>query len=302
MDRPPAGREQRQEGLQARQALLHAALADQDVGEGALRPRVSLHDGERTFGGHLRGGIVAAQLAGEGRHGEKIRVVPVQGFETRHMRAKPRAHMLLAEHVIEELRKFRGAKIARPFGGDGLHGLDGAQVVIGVPMLQRIVERALARVHGERSACTQVSGGVRHGLAGLAIEPEGCGVEPDDRRLGPALCSLELFFLDEPTALAAGHRPCFECRRADAQAFAAAFARGSGIAAATADEIDRVLHAERLEGRGKRRHGLPIDGLPDASMLTLPDAPGVVYAVRSMAYLGCAAYRRVSMAIDGGAS
>ena len=35
----------------------------------------------------------------------------------------------------------------------------------------------------------------------------------------------ELFFLDEPTALAAGHRPCFECRRADAQAFAAAFAR-----------------------------------------------------------------------------
>ena len=36
----------------------------------------------------------------------------------------------------------------------------------------------------------------------------------------------ELFFLDEPTALAAGHRPCFECRRADAQAFAAAFARG----------------------------------------------------------------------------
>ena len=30
----------------------------------------------------------------------------------------------------------------------------------------------------------------------------------------------ELFFLDEPTVLAAGHRPCFECRRKDAEKFA----------------------------------------------------------------------------------
>ena len=35
----------------------------------------------------------------------------------------------------------------------------------------------------------------------------------------------EIFFLDEATALAAGHRPCFECRRADALAFAAAWGR-----------------------------------------------------------------------------
>src|SRR4249919_1138675 len=64
----------------------------------------------------------------------------------------------------------------------------------------------------------------------------------------------ELFFLDEPTALAAGHRPCFECRRHDAQAFAAAFGRGSGEAAPRAAAIDAVLHAERLDGRAKRRH------------------------------------------------
>jgi hypothetical protein len=38
----------------------------------------------------------------------------------------------------------------------------------------------------------------------------------------------ELFFLDEVTALAAGHRPCFECRRKDANAFAQAFAKGTG--------------------------------------------------------------------------
>lgn len=56
----------------------------------------------------------------------------------------------------------------------------------------------------------------------------------------------ELFFLDEATALAAGHRPCFECRRADARAFAAAWARASGTPPPTADAMDRALHAERL--------------------------------------------------------
>jgi len=53
----------------------------------------------------------------------------------------------------------------------------------------------------------------------------------------------ELFFLDEVTALASGHRPCFECRRADAKAFAAAFPAGDR----SADAMDRILHAERLE-------------------------------------------------------
>ena len=55
----------------------------------------------------------------------------------------------------------------------------------------------------------------------------------------------EIFFLDEATALAAGHRPCFECRRADARAFAAAWGRAAGTAPPTAPEMDRVLHAER---------------------------------------------------------
>ena len=40
----------------------------------------------------------------------------------------------------------------------------------------------------------------------------------------------EIFFLDEATALAAGHRPCFECRRGDARAFAAAWGRAAGAA------------------------------------------------------------------------
>ncbi|MEL6236627.1 MAG: hypothetical protein AAFR46_19700 [Pseudomonadota bacterium] len=56
----------------------------------------------------------------------------------------------------------------------------------------------------------------------------------------------ELFFLDEATALAAGHRPCFECRRAEARAFAAAWAAAEGCdAPPRADAMDRVLAAQR---------------------------------------------------------
>jgi len=96
----------------------------------------------------------------------------------------------------------------------------------------------------------------------------------------------ELFFLDEPTALSAGHRPCFECRRHEAQAFAAAFGRGSGLGAvARAAEMDRVLHAERLEGRGKRRHRLALDDLPDGAFLTLADEPERVFALRGASLL-----------------
>jgi hypothetical protein len=91
----------------------------------------------------------------------------------------------------------------------------------------------------------------------------------------------ELFFLDEPTALAAGHRPCFECRRADAKAFAAAFARGRvSEAVPRAPEMDRVLHAERLDGRAKHLHRMQIDDLPDGAFLTFADEPGSVFVVR----------------------
>src|SRR5690606_16396719 len=61
----------------------------------------------------------------------------------------------------------------------------------------------------------------------------------------------EIFFLDEATALAAGHRPCFECRRAEALAFAAAW----GEPAPRAGEMDAVLHAERLGPRQRVAFG-----------------------------------------------
>jgi hypothetical protein len=72
----------------------------------------------------------------------------------------------------------------------------------------------------------------------------------------------ELFFLDEATALAAGHRPCFECRRADAERFAELWAQSQGRAYGhsqgrpgreRAPAMDEALHAERLDRRGGKR-------------------------------------------------
>ena len=82
----------------------------------------------------------------------------------------------------------------------------------------------------------------------------------------------ELFFLDEATASAAGHRPCFECRCKDAQAFAALFA---GVH--KAPEMDAVLHGERLDGKAKRLHRRNLDELPDGAMIALDNA---AFAVR----------------------
>jgi hypothetical protein len=79
----------------------------------------------------------------------------------------------------------------------------------------------------------------------------------------------ELFFLDEATALAAGHRPCFFCRREDANRFRAAWEQGNGVAPVLANDIDATLHRERLSNGKKRLHALamPLKELPDGAML-----------------------------------
>jgi hypothetical protein len=79
----------------------------------------------------------------------------------------------------------------------------------------------------------------------------------------------ELFFLDEATALAAGHRPCFFCRRDDANRFRAAWETANVVGGTSARDIDAVLHRERLSERKKRLHPLtmPWQQLPDGTML-----------------------------------
>jgi hypothetical protein len=94
----------------------------------------------------------------------------------------------------------------------------------------------------------------------------------------------ELFFLDEATAFAAGHRPCFYCRRDDANRFRAAWEKGNGVANVRAPEVDQVLHQERLDGKAKRRHALPmpLEKLPDGAMVRAGEESYVIVRGRPL--------------------
>ena len=86
----------------------------------------------------------------------------------------------------------------------------------------------------------------------------------------------ELFFLDEATALAAGHRPCAECQRSRYDLFRTHWtARGRALPGA--DDLDDVLHAERLDGRAKRTYGERLARLPSGTMVA--DTDGQAYLV-----------------------
>jgi hypothetical protein len=112
----------------------------------------------------------------------------------------------------------------------------------------------------------------------------------------------ELFFLDEAVALAAGHRPCFLCRREAALAFQAAWARSTSDPAPKVGRIDGVLHGERLLGRAKRLHSFSGDtaDLPDGAAFAAGGTAFVVSGGRTFAWTA-AGYKaaEASNTIDG---
>ncbi len=86
----------------------------------------------------------------------------------------------------------------------------------------------------------------------------------------------ELFFLDEAVALAAGHRPCAECRHEDYVRFRAAWARALP-GGTTADDMDNRLHADRLAGpRTRRTYRERMDSLPDGAYVEIDGAAWLV--------------------------
>jgi hypothetical protein len=80
----------------------------------------------------------------------------------------------------------------------------------------------------------------------------------------------ELFFLDEATAFAAGHRPCALCRREDYNRFLELTGAGG------ADEIDERLHEERPDGNGRRLDRRPLETLPDGAFVLRRGEPWLV--------------------------
>lgn len=85
----------------------------------------------------------------------------------------------------------------------------------------------------------------------------------------------ELFFLDEVTALSAGHRPCFTCRRVAAKSFADCYGRAFDKTAPRAPEIDERLHGQRHAAGGSRPEieGVSLASLPDGTMFLAGDQP-----------------------------
>jgi len=91
----------------------------------------------------------------------------------------------------------------------------------------------------------------------------------------------ELFFLDEATAFAAGHRPCFECRREDFNKFKALWIKGNpeyNFSPKTSIEaIDKILHHERMNDDGsKKMHKANIKSLPDGVFISIDNTPWLI--------------------------
>ena len=109
----------------------------------------------------------------------------------------------------------------------------------------------------------------------------------------------ELFFLDEATAFAAGHRPCFFCRREDANRFRAAWEQGNGVKGIRAKEMDAVLHGERLERGRKRLHSLPMPmaQLPDGAMVQRGEESFLIMQGRALQW-SMAGYRKADSRIE----
>ena len=85
----------------------------------------------------------------------------------------------------------------------------------------------------------------------------------------------ELFFFDDAVALAAGHRPCALCRRAEYRSFREAIVAQGG-AMLSADELDAQLDAERRNGDGQRRHRVPAAVVPDGAMIAIGEGAYLV--------------------------
>jgi hypothetical protein len=131
-------------------------------------------------------------------------------------------------------------------------------------------ERGL--VYGNRGCLHDAAGRIRRRYAGRRWIA--CRLRFRGWHRSPLLQAgrfTELFFLDEATAFAAGHRPCALCRREDYVRFGELWDGSGG-----ADAIDARLHEERLAGRAQRHHAAALDKLPDGAFVLREGAPWLV--------------------------
>ena len=138
------------------------------------------------------------------------------------------------------------------------------------PLGELIADSARGLLYGNRGCLHDANGRIRRSFA--VKRWIGCRLEFNGRRRTPLLQPgryTELFFLDEATAFAAGHRPCAECRREDYNRFVA-------LVGTRADAIDERLHGERLDGSGRRLRSARVKELPDGAFVLEGGEPWLV--------------------------
>jgi len=145
------------------------------------------------------------------------------------------------------------------------------------PRGELVADPARGLVYGNRGCLHDAEGRIRRRYAGRRWIA--CRLEFRGWRRSPLLQPgrfTELFFLDEATAFAAGHRPCALCRREDYTRFGDLWSR-IHPGQAGADAIDEQLHDERLQGAGEQRlHDAQFDGLPDGAFVLFEGSPWLV--------------------------
>jgi hypothetical protein len=154
------------------------------------------------------------------------------------------------------------------------------------PLGELVADPARGLVYGNRGCLHDDEGRIRRRYAGRRWIA--CRLEFRGRRRSALLQPgryTELFFLDEATAFAAGHRPCAECRRADYDRFVAAW-RSLHPADTGADAIDTRLHEERLAGatRERRIYDARVEKLADGAFILRDGAPFLVLGAELLAW------------------
>jgi len=168
------------------------------------------------------------------------------------------------------------------------------------PLGEIVADPARGLVYGNRGCLHDADGRIRRAYA--VRRWIACRLEFRGRRRVPLVQPgryTGLFFLDEATALAAGHRPCAECRRGDYDRFVAAW-RELHPDEARADAIDARLHAERLdpETRAQRHHEAALGDLPDGAFVLRGDAPWLVLGRELLAWTPAGYTERVPRPVD----
>jgi hypothetical protein len=154
------------------------------------------------------------------------------------------------------------------------------------PLSELVADPARGLVYGNRGCLHDAEGRVRRRYA--VRRWIACRLEFRGWERGPMMrpgLFTELFFLDEVTAMAAGHRACALCRRGDYDRLTALWAE-LHPGQVGADAIDAQLHEERVDPatRGQRRHEASLDDLPDGAFVLRAGRPWLVLGGELLAW------------------